>query len=52
MRAQEAELLAAAMAQSNGVQKTAANLLGLSYRQLRYLLQKHGLRPRDLEKDF
>lgn len=40
----EASLLRKALKRTNGVQTRAAALLGISFRQVRYLVHKHGLR--------
>lgn len=42
----EASLLRKALERTNGVQTRAAMLLGISFRQVRYLVHKHGLRLR------
>ena len=38
-----------ALERSGGIQSRAAELLGLTFRQFRYKLQKHGLRTRQPE---
>ena len=42
----EASLIMKVLERTNGVQTRAAELLGISFRQLRYLVHKHGLRLR------
>jgi two-component system, NtrC family, response regulator PilR len=39
----EREYILEALRRSNGVKKTAAELLGLSFRQFRYLLKKYNI---------
>ena len=39
----EKKLLRVALTRTNGVQTRAAELLGMTFRQFRYKLQKHGL---------
>ena len=40
-----------ALERAGGIQSRAAELLGLTFRQFRYKLQKHGVRARHVEPD-
>ena len=43
-------ILCAALAQANGVYSIAAELLGVSMRNMHYLVKRHRLRNADVEK--
>jgi two-component system response regulator PilR (NtrC family) len=47
----ERRLLLAALERTGGVRKRAAELLGLTFRSLRYRLQKQGLANDDIDAD-
>jgi two-component system response regulator PilR (NtrC family) len=48
----ERDLILEALRQAEGVQKRAAQLLGLSFESFRYRMKKHGIEPGDLKQDL